>query len=138
MLVSSGSASTTSTVAAADEAVLLEALADAGDALTDALVAHDLDAITAATRTAETLCAQLDIVAADPGAPRLARTEHAALTDRIGATARRNAVLLESAWLTDAAILRLLAAAATEQDEPAGPYQTPAAPQPAGWLDRSA
>lgn len=138
MLVSSGSASTTSTVAAADEAVLLEALADAGDALTDALVAHDLDAITAATRTAETLCAQLDIVAADPDAPRLARTEHAALTDRIGATARRNAVLLESAWLTDAAILRLLAAAATEQDEPAGPYQTPAAPQPAGWLDRSA
>jgi hypothetical protein len=137
MLVSSASVSTTSTVAA-DEAVLLEALADAGDALTAALVAHDLDAITAATRAAETLCEQLDAVAADPNAPRLARSEHAAVTDRIGATARRNAVLLESAWLTDAAILRLLATAATEQDEAAGPYQTPAAPQPAGWLDRSA
>jgi hypothetical protein len=138
MLLSSGSVSTTSTVAAADEAVLLEALADAGDALTAALVAHNLDAITAATRAAESLCAQIDTVTADPDAPRLARSEHQAIADRIGTTARRNAVLLESAWLTDAAILRLLAAAATEQDEPAGPYQSPAAPQPAGWLDRSA
>ena len=136
MLVSSASVSTTST-AAADEAVLLEALADAGDALTAALVAHDLDAITAATRAAERLCEQLDVVAADPQAAVRARTEHTALTERIGATARRNAVLLESAWVTDAAALRLLAAAAVERAEPAGPYP-PSASQPAGWLDRSA
>lgn len=137
MLVSSGSVSATSTVAAADEAVLLEALADAGDSLTAALVAHDLDAITAATRAAEALCEQLDTVVGDRAAPRPAPGEHAAITERIGATARRNAVLLESAWLTDAAILRLLAAAATEPDV-AGPYQQSDPAQPAGWLDRTA
>ena len=139
MLVSPGTASSTTNVAEADEAVLLEALAEAGDALTSALVAHDLDALTAATRAAEALCERLDAAGADPDAPRLARAEYAAMAERIATTARRNAVLLESAWLTDAAILRLLAAAAIEQDEPAGPYQTPAASSaPAGWLDRSA
>jgi hypothetical protein len=139
MLVSPGPASLTTAVAEADEAVLLEALAEAGDALTAALVAHDLDALTAATRVAEELCAQIDAADARHPEPFLTFAEHYALADRIAATARRNATLLESAWLTDAAILRLLASAAIEGDEPAGPYQTPAASTaPAGWLDRSA
>jgi hypothetical protein len=139
MLVSTGTASPTTIVAPADEAVLLEALAEAGDALTSALVAHDLAAITAATHAAEALCEQLDLTAADPDAARPSRDEFAALAERLAATARRNAVLLETAWLTDAAILRLLAAAALEQEDTAGPYQPPAAsPAPAGWLDRSA
>ena len=139
MRVSSGKASSTAFVAPADEAVLLEALAEAGDALTSALVAHDLDAITAATRAAEVLCERLDATVVDPDAPRPSRDEFAVISERLAATSRRNAILLETAWLTDAAILRLLAAAALEQDDTAGPYQTPAAsPAPAGWLDRSA
>jgi hypothetical protein len=139
MLVSSGNVSSTTIVAPADEAVLLEALAEAGDALTSALVAHDLDAITAATRAAEALCERLDATVADPDAPRPSRDEFAAIAERLATTARRNAVLLETAWLTDAAILRLLAAAALEQDDTSGPYQAAAAsPAPAGWLDRSA
>ena len=139
MLVSSGTASPTTDVAEADEAVLLEALAEAGDALTAALVAHDLAALTAATRAAEVLCEQIDVAEARRESPQLTFAEHYAMAERIAATARRNATLLETAWLTDAAILRLLAAATIEQDETPGPYHAPAASSaPAGWLDRTA
>ena len=138
MLVSPGTASSRRKTAPADEAVLLEALADAGDALTSALVAHDLCAITAATRAADAICGRLDHLEADPAAIRPARAELVPLTERIAATARRNAVLLEAAWMTDAAILRLLAAAATEQDDLPPAYQAPASVQPTGWLDRQA
>jgi hypothetical protein len=139
MLVSTGKASSNRTVRDADEAVLLEALAEAGDALTDALMAHDLAAVTAATRSAETLVGRLDAVEADPGVRHLDGETFAALAARIGAGARRNALLLESAWATDAEILRLLATAAMEQDSASATYTTPAAgTTPAGWLDRSA
>ena len=147
MLVSTGTVSPAPVVAEADEAVLLEALAEAGDALTSALVAHDLDALTAATHAAEALVARLDrgprrLPTAPPGSGRDAATAgrepRAAIAARIAAVARRNALLLETAWATDAAVLRLLAAAATEQQ--AGPaYGAPAqGPLAAGWLDRSA
>jgi len=139
MLVSPGTASPTTDVAEADEAVLLEALAEAGDALTAALVAHDLGALTAATRAAEALCEQIDVAEARRESPQLTFAEHYAMAERIAATARRNATLLETAWLTDAAILRLLAAATIEHDDTSGPYQAPAASSaPAGWLDRTA
>jgi len=139
MLVSSGTVSPTTDVAEADEAVLLEALAEAGDALTAALVAHDLGALTAATRAAEALCEQIDVAEARRESPQLTFAEHYAMAERIAATARRNATLLETAWLTDAAILRLLAAATIEHDDTSGPYQAPAASSaPAGWLDRTA
>ena len=139
MLVSSGTVSPTTDVAEADEAVLLEALAEAGDALTAALVAHDLAALTAATRAAEALCEQIDVAEARRESPQLTFAEHYAMAERIAATARRNATLLETAWLTDAAILRLLAAATIEHDDTSGPYQAPAASSaPAGWLDRTA
>ncbi len=138
MLVSQDRSSAT-LIAAADDAALLEALADAGDAMTAALVAHDLGAITAATRTAETLCSRLETTLRAPGAARRDRDLHGEVVARIGAAARRNAVLLESAWATDAAILRLLAAAAVEQADAQSSYQVPvASPPPAGWLDRSA
>ena len=138
MLVSPGTASQTQTEPAADEAVLLEALAEAGDALTSALVAHDFAAIGAATRAAEALVTGLDRIDTDLRAAHRDRGRYLALVSRISATARRNAVLLESAWATDAAILRLLAAAAREAA--AGPsYATPTASAlPAGWLDRTA
>lgn len=139
MLVSSGTASAKKPTADADEAVLLEALAEAGDALTAALIAHDLDGITEATRDAEALIAHLEACAAAPGVRPPSRDRHLELASRIADTARRNAVLLESAWATDATILRLLATAAVEQEPPA-PYGTKPAPgyAPAGWLDRSA
>jgi len=139
MLVSSGTASSNQAPDDADTAVLLEALADAGDALTAALVTHDLDGVAAATRDAEALVDRLGGARAASArrAPRRA-AQLALLVARIGATARRNAVLLESAWATDAAILRLLASAAREAD-PGASYAGPAAPAaPAGWLDRSA
>ena len=139
MLVSTGTASSKRTNGAADEAILLEALAEAGDALTAALVARDLHAITAATRDAETLVVRLDRLQGDTAARRLARDEYAIIAMRLGISARRNAVLLESAWTTDAAVLRLLAAAALESGPGHAPYTgTPAGTSPAGWLDRSA
>ncbi|MEI7745032.1 MAG: hypothetical protein WCK58_14945 [Chloroflexota bacterium] len=141
---------------------LLEALAAAGEALTDAIVHHDLDAIVAATRRAEQLVDRLNAGdrsegAKRDGARRRTRTtedeiEHnptdpsvMLLGARIGATARRNAMLLEHAWATDAALLRLLAMAARDHSAGApgaATYGLAAATvsdaEPAGWLDRSA
>lgn len=136
MLVSTGAASSNRTAADADVASLLEALAEAGDALTDALVAHDLAAITAATRDAEALVGRLDRVEAEPAGRHANRRAFADLAARIGASARRNALLLESAWATDAEILRLLATTALAQDDAS--YGPPPGTAPAGWLDRSA
>jgi hypothetical protein len=138
MLVSPGTVSSTQKGIPADEAVLLEALAEAVDALTNALVAHDLAAITSVTEAAAAICERLDHLEAGPAAIRPARPELWPLAERIGAAARRNAVLLEAAWMTDAAILRLLAAAASEQEDASSAYQAPTAPQPTGWLDRQA
>jgi len=136
------------------EAILLEALAAAGEALTTAIVAHDLDAIVAATRDAELLMARMAreqaalrrVAAGDspeefddmcqPPDPAVLL-----LGARIGATARRNALLLEQAWATDAALLRLLATAArAEMDAARGSGYAQPSPdaQPAGWLDRQA
>lgn len=156
------------------EAILLEALAAAGEALTYAIVHHDLDAIVAATRDAELLMARLaerdrarkaaarravaefagvdadvdtDFEAdarPEPGShPERDRPDPAVLLlgARIGATVRRNALLLEHAWATDAALLRLLATAArAEMDATRGSGYAQPNPdaQPAGWLDRSA
>lgn len=138
MLVSTGTASAKKDTGDAEEAVLLEALAEAGDALTAALVAHDLRGVTSATRAAEALVGRLDAIAADLAARCPDRLSLSALTARIGAGARRNALLLESAWATDAEILRLLATAAMEQDAGSGTYAPPVSTAPAGWLDRSA
>jgi hypothetical protein len=138
MLVSTGTASAKKNVTDADEAVLLEALAETGDALTAALIAHDLAGITSATHAAEALVGNLDLVEADPAARHADRKALAPLAARIGASARRNAVLLESAWATDAEILRLLATAAMEQDASDSTYGPAASTAPAGWLDRSA
>jgi hypothetical protein len=133
------------------EAALLEALAGAGEALTCAIVEHDLDSIVAATREAELLMARLTTggavrlaAAADGGGrtfPDAPDPSVLLLGARIGATARRNALLLEHAWATDAALLRLLATAARAGAEAAsgtGYAQPTPDAQPAGWLDRSA
>jgi hypothetical protein len=129
------------------DADLLEALADAGDALTDALVRRDHDAICAATVLAQDLVGRLSRPGAGtPGAGTPGAPGHdpaaLVLAARIGAAARRNALLLERAWATDAALLRMLVVAARGQaDAPlAGPYAQPSPDpaQPAGWLVRSA
>lgn len=162
-----GSLSPTAAPPAAPDTALLEDLAAAGEALTNAIVHHDLDAIVAATKRAEDLvnrlsahdaertpgrrrrgaASEVGIVAnADPvdhdsGHDETIDPDVLALGARIGATARRNAMLLEHAWATDAALLRLLATAArTEAQQSIGVgYAPPSqAPVPAGWLDRSA
>jgi hypothetical protein len=165
-----GTASPKTAPAPPPEAALLEALAAAGEALTYAIVHHDFDAIVAATGNAELLMAQLAAQdRARKAAARLAVAQFAGVdadvdTDpldesrpeerpdapdpavlllgaRIGATARRNALLLEHAWATDAALLRLLATAArAEMDAARGSGYAQPNPdaQPAGWLDRSA
>jgi hypothetical protein len=128
------------------EVALLEALAAAGEALTHAIVHRDMDGIVAATRDAEVLVDRLT-----PRSPsdRRRTEDHeppnpmvVLLGARIGATARTNAVLLERAWATDAALLRLLAQAARGESDgaAAGAYahQSADPDQPSGWLDRSA
>lgn len=139
MLVSTGTASPNRTAPDGDVTAILEALAETGDALTAALVRHDLEGISAATESAQALVERLDALIADPDADRPSPVAMAGVTARIGATARRNAVLLETAWATDAAMLRLLAAAASEADGSSAAYG-PVAPgaSPAGWLDRTA
>jgi hypothetical protein len=161
-----GIASTKNAPAPSPETVLLEALANAGEELTAAIVHHDLDAIVAATRDAELLMAKLTAQEkARRSAARRAVAEFAGidadvdadlylearpdpldpaallLGARIGATARRNALLLEHAWNTDAALLRMLATAArAEREATTGSGYAPASQdaRPAGWLDRSA
>jgi hypothetical protein len=130
------------------EATLLAALADTSDALTVAIVAHDREAIVAATQDAEAIVAELTRLggSADPAArPRRADAGIILLAARIEAAARRNAVLLERAWATDAAILRLLATAVRSEAETAsgdygatGATASPDPSQPSGWMDRSA
>ncbi len=145
MHVPSGSASHHTGPGVPGEATLLAALADASDDLTAAIVHHDREAIVAATRDAETLVEQLSRLEASPDTdarPRPADADVILLAARIEAAARRNARLLEAAWATDAAILRLLASAARAETERAsGDYAATAATdpaQPSGWLDRSA
>jgi hypothetical protein len=134
------------------EISLLEQLAAAGEALTDAIVHHDLDAIVVATARAEELVGMLDTherARRDPANGDPGRDDRDGAVDRdvlllgarIGATARRNALLLERAWATDAALLRLLAVAARDDavtHSGAGYAPLRADAVPAGWLDRSA
>jgi len=130
------------------EATLLAALADTSDALTVAIVAHDREAIVAATQDAEGLVEQLSRLEGSPDPDARPRPTDAVvllLAARIEATARRNAILLERAWATDAAMLRLIATAAkAESDAASGDYgasgatASPDPAQPSGWLDRSA
>jgi hypothetical protein len=133
------------------ETSLLERLAAAGEDLTHAIVHHDLDAIVAATKRAEELVGALDTherARRDPAndhpgdADEINVDPHVIMLGaRIGATARRNALLLERAWATDAALLRLLAVAARDDAAvSSGAGYAPISPdaQPTGWLDRSA
>ena len=127
---------------APSEAALLEDLAETSDALTVAIVRRDHEAIVAATCRAESLVdrlASLDTAAVDRVAPDPAV---APLAARIEVIARRNALLLERAWATDAALLRLLATAARGGSDAASAttysQPSPDPSQPAGWLDRSA
>jgi hypothetical protein len=148
MHVPSGSASHHTGPGEPGEATLLAALADTSDSLTAAIVTHDREAILNATLDAEAIVAELTRLegATDPAArPRPADAGVVLLAARIEAAARRNALLLERAWATDAAILRLLATAArSEADAASGDYgaagmtAAPDPAQPSGWLDRSA
>jgi hypothetical protein len=143
MHVPSGSASHHTGPGEPGEATLLAALADVSDALTAAIVSHDREAIVAATHDAEAIVAELSRLQGSPDAarPQPADADVVLLAARIEAAARRNALLLERAWAVDAAMLRLLAAAAKAESEGAGSYgaaSTADPAQPAGWLDRSA
>jgi len=142
MHVPPGSSSLKTDPDAPGEAALLEDLAETSDALTIAIVRRDHDAIVAATRRAEDLVDRLSLLDTAATVRIAPDASVAPLAARIGAAARRNALLLERAWVTDAALLRLLATAARAGSDAAstttyaGPSPDPS--QPAGWLDRSA
>ena len=118
---------------------LLRDLADAAEALGDALMRHDRIALVAANERSDAVTSRLT-ERAEALTPEereeLASPALAPVFDRIRAAARRNMVLIEQAWALDAATLRLLAGVGQAQPEtPLGPYRSPAR---AGYLDRQA
>ena len=120
--------------------MLLHELADASDALGDALMRHDHAALVAANERTDALTAALAVRAESltpPERAELAGPLLAPLFDRIRAAARRNAVLIEQAWALDAATLRLLAGVGRAQagDGQLGAYRSPAA---SGYVDLQA
>lgn len=123
-------------------------LADACDELTGAVERHELAALVGATERAERLAADVGRLegALDEADRRLLDGDRVrALGDRLSATARRNAFLIERAWALDAATMRLLLGiaggqpAAADGTVPAsGPAAYTHASRPAAWLDRQA
>lgn len=125
--------------ASASPVAMLHDLADASEALGDALMRHDRPGLVAANGRTEALTALL-AERADTLTPAertaLAAPELAPLYERIRTAARRNMVLIEQAWALDAATLRLLAGVGQAQAEgQLSPYRTPSR---AGYIDRQA
>ena len=119
--------------------VLLRDLADASDALGDALMRHDHAALLTANGRTESVTAALTARAetlTDSERSELASPVLAPLFDRIRAAARRNAVLIEQAWELDAATMRLLVGVGRAQAD--GQLAAYAAPVQAGYVDRQA
>jgi hypothetical protein len=93
----------------------LRALLVASDELGEALIRRDHDAIVAAVASADTLVTTLGGMTSAVDDARAAGMFHRIdpelerLRDALRTAARRNARLIERAWQTDAATLRLLA-----------------------------
>jgi hypothetical protein len=111
----------------------LAALADVSDNVARAITRHDRQALEAANVKAELLLAQVDSLSG-----QLTAEDHALigpdglapLAARLAAGSRRNAILIENAWATDAALMRLIIGAGKD-----GLYREPSAP---AYVDRQA
>jgi hypothetical protein len=120
-------------------AAALERLVAASDAVTHAVTGHDHDGLVAANERADGLLAEVGRLTAaltPDDQALLPRTAVPGLCRRLGIAARRNAVLIESAWAVDAALMRLLLGAGRNGSENAvAGYGTSSGP---AYLDRQA
>jgi hypothetical protein len=89
----------------------LSRLAAASDMVADAVTRHDRLALVASTEQADALVEEvgrLNTALSDDERAMLPHVGVPELCDRLAAGARRNAYLIEQAWATDAALMRLL------------------------------
>ena len=89
----------------------LSRLAAASDGVADAVTRHDRLALVSCTEESDTLVEEvgrLNAVLSDEERAMLPRVGVPELCSRLAAGARRNAYLIEQAWATDAALMRLL------------------------------
>jgi hypothetical protein len=117
----------------------LESLGDASEAIADAVLRHDHDALLAANERTDRLVAELGRAGAGLSADDLAELAAAGipvLCERLRASARRNAYLIETAWALDAATMRLLAGLGKLAAE--GGLRQYAEPQGPAYVDRQA
>jgi len=111
----------------------LSALAEVSDGVARAVTRHDRQALEAANARAEQLLAQVDSLSSqltEEDRALLGGKALAPLAARLAAGSRRNAVLLENAWATDAALMRLIIGAGKD-----GPYGEQSGP---AYVDRQA
>ena len=111
----------------------LEELTAASDEVTEAVTGHDRTRLETANAKAEKLVAeiqQLTAALSDDDRAMIRETGIKAICERLAVGARRNACLIENAWATDAALMRLIIGAGRDSV-----YATPASP---AYVDRGA
>jgi hypothetical protein len=120
-------------------AVALTRLVEASDGVADAVTRHDRAALIASNERAEALVDEVARAAErlTPGDVAVVReTGIPALCEWLAASARRNAYLIEQAWATDAALMRMLMGfGKVSPDGSTGGYSTPSGPT---YVDRGA
>jgi hypothetical protein len=92
-------------------AAALTSLVEASDSVADAVTRHDRLALMASNQRAEELVAEVNRIAGSLSAEDVTvvrETGIPALCEWLSAGARRNAYLIEQAWATDAALMRML------------------------------
>ena len=115
----------------------LSALADISDEVTQAVQRHDRVALEKSNVRAEELVGQINGLASsltDEDRASVGQTAIAALCERLAVGARRNAYLIEQAWATDAALMRLVVGVGKGGRDGTGYGDPPAQP----FVDRQA
>lgn len=117
----------------------LAALLAVSDRVAQAVARHDRASLEACNERAGVLLAQVEQLATVLTPEERALLPEAGvpeLRDRLTLASRRNALLIENAWATDAALMRLLIGnGKSGQDAPATGYETPHGP---AYVDRGA
>jgi hypothetical protein len=117
----------------------LARLIAASDEVADALKRHDHPALIESNARTDALVGEVNSLTAsltEEEKGQLDQVGVTALCARLGASARRNAYLIEQAWAVDAALMRLLASIGrVNADGSAGGYGTPPSPT---YVDRQA
>jgi hypothetical protein len=89
----------------------LDRLIAASDAVAEAVRRHDRKALVSSNEQADALVGEvhrLNSALTDEERALLGAVGISALCERLGACGRRNALLIEQAWATDAALMRLI------------------------------